>query len=216
MSSSTPDGGSSAPGTGSRRSPSPAPGTDYAARPAPGTFDEFIAQVDATADAGGSVIVDADLYEEIFARLPVGVGARDAFIAALKRPAAPLPRDEACPICLASCAAIETEEEYALASESYFGDTDALGLRALPCPAQHVLCARCAREWLTRNNSCPMCRAVLDPEAPAAPGATNNTIERQRHSEQMLALFQGLFGPRRQPTPPRDDSGRESFAGMYS
>ncbi|WOO82082.1 E3 ubiquitin-protein ligase [Vanrija pseudolonga] len=215
MSSSTPEGGGSGTGTGRPRSPSPA-APDYAPRPAPGTFDEFIAQVDATADAGGSVIVDADLYEEIFARIPVGVGARDAFIASLKRPAAPPQADEACPVCLQSLVSIETEEEYALASEHYFGDTDALGLRALPCPAQHVVCARCAREWLTRNNSCPMCRAVVDPDAPAAPGGTATVIERQRHSEQMLALFQGLFGPRREPPAPRDDSGRESYAGMYS
>lgn len=70
MSSSTPEGGGTAgSGTGRPRSPTP---PDYAPRPAPGTFDEFIAQVDATADAGGSVIVDADLYEDIFARIPVG------------------------------------------------------------------------------------------------------------------------------------------------
>lgn len=61
-----------------------------------------------------------------------------------------------------------------------------------------------------------MCRAVVDPDAPAAPGGTATVIERQRHSEQMLALFQGLFGPRREPPAPRDDSGRESYAGMYS
>ncbi len=69
-----------------------------------------------------------------------------------------MPRGESCPVCLQTLAAIETEEEYALASESFFGDTEALGLRELPCAAKHVVCARCAKQWLTLV-SAPLLRA---------------------------------------------------------
>lgn len=51
-------------------------------------------------------------------------------------------------MCLQSLGAIETEEEYALADEAFFGDLEALGLRKLPCDGGHVVCARCCKSWL--------------------------------------------------------------------
>lgn len=76
-------------------------------------------------------------------------GARPEFIASLPRPKTSSQRDATCPVCLQTLASIETEEEYALASESYFGDVEALGLRELPCQPGHIVCARCAMQWLT-------------------------------------------------------------------
>lgn len=80
-------------------------------------------------------------------------GASPSFISALPRPtpdalAAAKENNPDCPVCLQALAAIETEEEYALASEHYFGDVKALGLRVLPCKGAHVVCARCCAAWL--------------------------------------------------------------------
>lgn len=46
----------------------------YAARPAPASFDEFMAHIDAAQaqQGGGGLLVDADLYEELFGELPTG------------------------------------------------------------------------------------------------------------------------------------------------
>lgn len=74
-------------------------------------------------------------------------GVSPAFVASLPRPKSHDP-NETCPVCLQTLGAIATEEEYALASESFFGDLEALGLRVLPCPAKHVVCGRCASQWL--------------------------------------------------------------------
>ncbi|KLT44449.1 hypothetical protein CC85DRAFT_283671 [Cutaneotrichosporon oleaginosum] len=171
-----------------------------------------MAQIDAATQAHGGIMVDEEIYEELFASVPPGRGARPEFIAALPRPKT-VPRGESCPVCLQTLAAIETEEEYALASESFFGDTEALGLRELPCTAKHVVCARCAKQWLTLNNTCPLCRSQVDPANPVD-AATSDTIEAQRQTEQMLALFHTLFGPRQLPA--RREEGREAFSGMYS
>ncbi|BEI81192.1 hypothetical protein CcaverHIS002_0203520 [Cutaneotrichosporon cavernicola] len=185
----------------------------YSARPPPATFDDFMAQVDAATQAHGGIMVDEEVYEELFAAAPPGRGARPEFIAALPRPKV-VPRGESCPVCLQTLAAIETEEEYALASESFFGDTEALGLRELPCTAKHVVCARCCKQWLTLNNTCPLCRSQVDPANPID-AATSDTIEAQRQTERMLALFHSLFG-QRQPPPTKKEEGRDAFAGMYS
>lgn len=42
----------------------------YAARPAPASFDDFMAQVSAIQDAQGGIMVDEDLYEDIFGEAP--------------------------------------------------------------------------------------------------------------------------------------------------
>lgn len=130
-------------------------------------------------------------------------------------------------------------------------------MRELPCAARHIVCARCAKSWLSmvsscfgvvleleqvrdwnssrrhvvgpfahtssQNNSCPLCRAVVDDKAPTPPlgdGAAN-VIEQQRETERMLALFHAVFGQRTAPptaahtqSASRDD--RDSYAGMYS
>lgn len=83
--------------------------------------------------------------------LIVRSGARPDFIKNLPRPtAAEIKKQETtdCPVCLQSLASIETEEEYALADEAFFGDLEALGLRKLPCDGGHVVCARCCKSWL--------------------------------------------------------------------
>lgn len=45
---------------------------------------------------------------------------------------------------------------------------------------------------MPQNNSCPLCRATVDPQAPVS----HPVIDQQRHTEQMLALFQAVFGQR--------------------
>lgn len=42
----------------------------YAARPAPESFDDFMAQVSAIQEAHGGIMVDEDLYEDIFGEAP--------------------------------------------------------------------------------------------------------------------------------------------------
>lgn len=51
----------------SQENPSP-----YAARPPPASFDDFMAQVDAATTAHGGIMVDEELYEELFAAAPPG------------------------------------------------------------------------------------------------------------------------------------------------
>lgn len=42
----------------------------YAARPAPESFDDFMAQISAIQEAHGGIMVDEDLYEDIFGEAP--------------------------------------------------------------------------------------------------------------------------------------------------
>lgn len=42
----------------------------YAARPPPASFDDFMAQVSAIQEAHGGIMVDEDLYEDIFGEAP--------------------------------------------------------------------------------------------------------------------------------------------------
>jgi hypothetical protein len=58
-----------------------------------------------------------------------------------------------------------------------------------------------------------MCRSQVGPANPVD-AATSDTIEAQRQTERMLALFHSLFGPRQPPA--RREEGRDAYAGMYS
>ncbi len=44
----------------------------YAARPPPASFDDFMAQVDAATQAHGGIMVDEEIYEELFASAAPG------------------------------------------------------------------------------------------------------------------------------------------------
>lgn len=109
---------------------------------------------------GGGLMVDEDLFEEVFgdaqkwvllelalsALLTRGRSSRGAspqFIDALPSVQEAESESASCPVCLASHATILTEQEYAEVSD-FAGDD--LGLRRLPC--KHVLCGKCARRWL--------------------------------------------------------------------
>lgn len=71
---------------------------------------------------------------------------------------------------------------------------------------------------LWKNNSCPLCRAQVDPQAPGV----SDTIENQRHVERMLALFHDLFGRGHGSGPglggnrEEKKEDRSAYSGMYS
>ena len=59
-----------------------------------------------------------------------------------------------CPVCLHFLDAIQTEAEYAEASDGFVpGNAIDLGIRRLPCA--HVICGKCARTWLQLVSDSP-------------------------------------------------------------
>jgi hypothetical protein len=65
----------------------------------------------------------------------------------------------------------------------------------------------------SQNNTCPMCRAVLDPSVDTPVDYNSD------HGDRMLQLFRTVFTDVQQPrrgAEERVEEGRDSFAGMYS
>ncbi|KAK4688768.1 hypothetical protein P7C73_g1343, partial [Tremellales sp. Uapishka_1] len=197
----------------------PAPAPNYEAQPPPETFEAFLAQIADAVRSGGGLTVDENLYEELFdSEDHLGrraQGSSEAFIDTLKhvtedQVGSISPSEANCPVCLYGFGAILTEQEYALSSESFMGDDKELGLRRLPCNDKHLICGKCARRWLRLNNTCPLCRATLDPSIHTpAEGADNNPAQ----ADHLLELFRTMFSA--QPHPQVQEE-REEYSGMYS
>jgi hypothetical protein len=63
----------------------------YAARPPPASFDDFMAQVDAATQAHGGIMVDEEIYEELFASAAPGWVCQMPAILVLTHVSSPLP-----------------------------------------------------------------------------------------------------------------------------
>lgn len=203
-------------------------------------FAEFMNLVRAQ-DPENPVMVDADLLEEVFGDGTTSRnGASEDFVRSLKHVTEQelLRQDQdlyaqSCPVCQLSYAEILTEQEYAESTDHYIGGANAdLGLRRLPCQKDtgdqeaslggHIMCGRCARKWLRLQNTCPMCRSVMDPSVAVVGNGEDGT---DGNPDPMLELFQRLFSAGHQSGhgSRNDDSGlnrrgedREEFTGMYS
>ncbi|CAD6565116.1 MAG: hypothetical protein TREMPRED_000929 [Tremellales sp. Tagirdzhanova-0007] len=200
----------------------------FEARLFPQNYEEFIAHVEEAMHEGG-LQVDEGLYEDIFGGEDASrrrlQGATESFIDALPHIPSSTASDvdlATCPVCLHFLDAIQTEAEYAEASDGFVpGNAIDLGIRRLPCA--HVICGKCARTWLQLvsdspfvpiNNTCPLCRATLDPTVPALAG--EEVMEHQ--ADDLLRLFRLMMADRSEGDTPRitPAAEREAFSGMYS
>ncbi|KAJ9091898.1 hypothetical protein QFC19_008924 [Naganishia cerealis] len=215
-------------------STNPADPSPYAARDAPRTFEGFMQELQRIVGAvrfgggageqqevdGGGLMVDEDLYEEIFGNLDAlggnVRGASQGFIKTLPRVTGEdLPatieddeQNQSCPICVLSYAQILTEQEYAEASDYHIGgNVEEMGLRRLPCAGAtvgssaggisgHIVCGKCAGKWLRLNNTCPLCRSTMD-QSVSMEGTEDNDAQ-ANYTDPMLQLFRSVFGHARE------------------
>ncbi|KAJ9092396.1 hypothetical protein QFC21_006898 [Naganishia friedmannii] len=240
-------------------STNPTDPSPYAARDAPRTFEGFMQELQRIVGAvrlgesqggqpevdGGGLMVDEDLYDEIFGNLEA-LGGKLRLTASYLSPRSPHsqthslhqthPADDeqnqSCPICMLSYDQIITEQEYAEASDYHIGgNVEEMGLRRLPCAGPsggsvgggksgHIVCGKCASKWLRLNNTCPLCRAIMDPSVSAA--SPEGPEAQANYTDPMLQLFRSVFGhtseagPRAsQSTGGQDEEGLNMF-GLHA
>ncbi|KAL7416052.1 hypothetical protein BDY24DRAFT_439274 [Mrakia frigida] len=207
------------------------------------SLDEILEEIEAS--DGGLVLVDENgrrmVGDGVVEMLAGAMGARSqrgasaAYISSLPSLThKDLGKEDesSCGICQIPLLTLVDEEEYHLALDSPATSRETLGVVTIGS-CSHLFCRRDASKWLSKSNSCPLCRSPCDPsqqppsaDSPAAgtppfeppfPGAPSLPPNQQ----QMMDMLQSMFGTGGGGTPDqaarqRDEEERESFSGMYS